>query len=375
MTAGLAPGSDLAPAPASAHGPAPAPTLTDAGPWFEGTDGPFRDLTDYILGITHEIWESRQIDRIHDYYSADCVIYTLGGIIRGAATVVRNTHETLQAFPDRLLIGDAVIGSREGYGQFYSSHRIASPMTNQGPSAFGPATGRRVRILTIADCVVENGVITREWLVRDNGGLVEQLGFDPLVVARLQAAVPLQAEHALWLRAAHARARQAPESQGMAIAAVAPTRGSPGTPQAAVDTGAGQFSAAVLRNNWLHGDRDALRRHYAPYALVQDSAPQASGVAAIDAHYAELRRIFGQASLSVDHVCAQPGEGLTSNLAVRWTLAAQHTGAGWGLPATGREVTILGITHWQLVAGRIASEWTILDRIAVLAQLLRPGNG
>lgn len=360
----------------STTAPVPAP----AGPWLEGTDGPFRDLTDYILGITHEIWESRQVERVHDYYSADCVIYTLGGIIHGAATVVRNTQETLAAFPDRLLIGDAVIGSREGPGRFYSSHRIVSPMTNRGPSAFGAPTDRRVRVMTIADCVVENGVITREWLVRDNGGLVEQLGFDPLVVARQQAASAPPAEHARWLQAEHARARQAPKRTA---AATAP-HNSPGisaaAPLAAGDADGGgeanatQFTEVVLRNNWLHGDPDAARRHYAPYALLQDSVPQASGVEAIGAHYAGLRRVFGHADLSVDHVCVQAGESETRNLAVRWTLAAQHTDTAWGLPATGRAVTILGVTHWQLVAGRIAAEWTVFDRIAVLTQLVRAGN-
>ncbi len=348
---------------------------TRGGPWLEGTDGPFRGLTDYILGITHEIWESRQVDRIHDYYSPDCIIYTLGGIIRGAATVVRNTHETLQAFPDRLLIGDAVIGSREGPGHFYSSHRIVSPMTNHGPSAFGAATGGRVRVLTMADCVVENGVITREWLVRDNGGLVEQLGFDPLVVAGQQAAAALQPEHAGWLRGEHARLRERADATGAAIGARPPAAVASDAPRAVGDTDTREFAAAVLRNNWLLGDGGALRRHYAPYAVLQDSAPQASGSAAIEAYYARLRGVFGEARLSVDHVCAESGDGLVDaavrNVAVRWMLSARHSGPAWGLPATGREVAILGITHWQVVAGRIAAEWTVFDRIAVLAQLLR----
>ena len=75
---------------------------------LEGTTGPFRDLTDYILGITHEIWESRRVERIDDYYSRDCLIYTLGGMVHGAAAIINNTHDTLRAFPDRLLLGEAV---------------------------------------------------------------------------------------------------------------------------------------------------------------------------------------------------------------------------------------------------------------------------
>ena len=145
------------------------------------------DLVDFILGITFEIWEERNIEQIDQYYSDDCLVYGLDGIIRGAAQMIDGTRVMLEAFPDRLLLGDDVIwtGSRgEGY---YSSHRIRSPMTNQGATMFGPATGRKVKILTIADCVVEEGVITREWLLRDNHALVSQLGHDPIECASIVA--------------------------------------------------------------------------------------------------------------------------------------------------------------------------------------------
>ena len=56
--------------------------------FMEGTAGLFRSLADYILGITHEIWESRHIERIIDYYGADMTIYTVGGLVHGAAAVV-----------------------------------------------------------------------------------------------------------------------------------------------------------------------------------------------------------------------------------------------------------------------------------------------
>ncbi len=336
------------------------PTGASSDPdWLEGTRGPFRDLLDYILGITHEIWESRQVERIYEYYSTDCEIYTLGGIIRSAEAVVRNTRDTLSAFPDRLLLGEDVIWSREGPGHFYSSHRIMSPMTNRGPSAFGPATGRGVSVRTIADCVVKNGVITREWLVRDNYGLARQLGFDPLAVARAQAAVAPTAEHAAWLRAERDRV------SGSMPAAIGDT------PVAWSEAQALHFAEGVLRNAWLHGAVPAFAAHYAPYAVLYDSAPVASGLPAIREAYAALRRGFAAEALAVDHVCVRPLDANGWRIAARWTLVARHVGDAWGVTATQREVLLLGVTHWQIVAGRIAAEWTIFDRIAVLAQLLR----
>jgi predicted ester cyclase len=344
---------------ASGAGDPPVPgDAAAAGAVLEGTRGPWRNLTDYILGITHEIWESRQVDRIHDYYSADCVIYTLGGIIRGADTVVRNTYETLATFPDRLLLGDAVIGSRESPGRFYSSHRITSPMTHLGPGSFGPPTGRRVSVVTIADCVVEDGVITTEWLVRDNHGLARQLGLDPRELAQRAAAQPPAPPFAQWLAGESERVQSSPVPPGPPLAAWS-------------DADAGAFAAAVLRNAWSIGDPQAHARHYHPYAVLHDSQPVASGRAAIERHGAGLRQAFDDVALSVDHVCVQPDDVDGRQVAVRWGLVARQRGDAWGVGATGRRVYILGVTHWKIVAGRIAAEWTLFDRTAVLVQLLR----
>ena len=113
-----------------------------------GAYGAGNMLVDYILGITYEIWEEREIELINQYYRADTVIFALDGITRGAAAIIDGTQAMLESFPDRLLLADDVIWSGNHEDGFYSSHRIISPMTNQGPTIFGPATGKQVRILT-----------------------------------------------------------------------------------------------------------------------------------------------------------------------------------------------------------------------------------
>lgn len=325
---------------------------------LEGTRGPWRNLTDYILGITHEIWESRQAERIHDYYSRDCVIYTLGGIIRGADTVVRNTHETLAAFPDRLLLGDAVIWSRESAGCFYSSHRISSPMTNLGASAFGPATGRRVSVTTIADCLVENGRITTEWLVRDNYSLVRQLGFEPREVAARAAAQAQSPEFAAWMETECQRVDAGAVPRQIGVVEWS-------------DDAAAEYAASVLLNVWSGGDSRGYASHYQPYAVLHDSAPVASGRADIERLDRATRAAFTDVKLKIDHVCVRPEDEDGRLVAVRWGLTARQHGEALGLAPTGREVYLLGVTHWRLVAGRIAAQWSIFDRIAMMAQLMR----
>jgi predicted ester cyclase len=332
--------------------------MNEQNTYLEGTAGPFRNLEDYILGITHEIWESRQVERIRDYYAQDCVVYMPGGVQRGVDIVVRNTYDSLASYPDRLLIPDDVVWSRDGAGHFYSSHRIMSHMTNLGASSFGPATGRRVRACTIADCVVEVGVITREWLVRDNWSLLQQLGLDPHGIAAARAVTPVGDEYRRWITAERARVRHASAYAQEGVARYS-------------DAQAAEFALANLRNCWIDGNDKLLTAQYAPYAVVHDSAPIASGYPAIRAHSALLRRAFHDVALTVDHVCVVPRDPDTTDVAVRWTLDARHVGDLWGLPATGRNVTVLGITHWHLVANRIAAEWSIYDRLDVLTQALR----
>lgn len=320
---------------------------------LEGTEGRFRDLTDYILGITHEIWESGHIERIDDYYSTDCLIYTLGGMVHGSAAIITNTKETLRVFPDRLLLGEAVIGARLGPGRFLSSHRIGSPMTHAGDLPYKSATGRKIFVRTIADCLVENGRITKEWLVRDNYSLALQIGAAPLQVARY-VADGRTAECRDWLETQYRRAvRDA--TRGVV------TDFEPNT--------AAAYSAAVLCDQWVAGASHE-RSAYAPYAVLYDSQVVSSGAEAIKSHYAKLRRSMEKAAVSVDHVTVQDRTAGEYRVAVRWTLAFDHVGPLWGLAPSGKPAVLLGVTHWQIVAGRIVAEWSVYDRIALLAQLV-----
>jgi hypothetical protein len=132
----------------------------------------YATLHDYIIGITEQIWEGRQIDLIRRYYSPDCWLLTPSGIVTGVEAVITGTKATLAMFPDRELLGEDVIWSNDGQKRgLLSSHRIISPMTHRGDGVFGKATGRTMRIRTIADCLVVGDVITEEWLVRDQGAM------------------------------------------------------------------------------------------------------------------------------------------------------------------------------------------------------------
>lgn len=317
-------------------------------------------IVDYILRITREIWEDRNPDLVMRYYGPEARIHALGGIMQGAAAVTENTRAMQAAFPDRLVIGEDVVCSPLEDGAWLSSHRIRSPMTSRGDNGYGPATGRKVTTYVMADCVVRNGLIEKEWLVRDNLSLVRQLGLDPQEVAQREAARSHPEEHSRWLDEERRRVLDSPPPPSGA--------GSPPDPQ---QNPLG-FAREILLGLWQRPS-EYCEAAYAPYAVLSDSGREVAGSSDIFSHYAALRESLNVRRLSVDHAGLQArGGGWT--LAARWTAAAEHSQEFAGLPATRAPLFLMGISHWWLAGGRVAREWTVFDRLALMEQILRPGK-
>jgi steroid delta-isomerase-like uncharacterized protein len=56
-------------------------------------------------------------------------------------------------------------------------------------------------------------------------------------------------------------------------------------------------------------------------------------------------------------------------VAVYWIARGTNTGAGNGLPATGKKVEQSGITIWRIVDGKIKEEWSAFDQLSMMKQL------
>ena len=95
---------------------------------------------------------------------------------------------TLAEFPDRTLLGEDVIWSGTPEAGMLSSHRLLSTATHLGDGAYGRATGKRLTYRIIADCHAVANQIDDEWLIRDQGAIVRQMGWDPETFARDQIA-------------------------------------------------------------------------------------------------------------------------------------------------------------------------------------------
>ena len=324
-----------------------------------GFDANYSDIVDYILRCTHRIWEGKDVGLITSHYAPDVVIHTMAGPTRGVDAVIANTARTLAAFPDRLLIADAVIWSDEGADGFLSSHRITSVATNHGASEFGPATGRQIAFTTVADCLCLKNRIVEEWLVRDNSGVALALGVDPVAMARGQALADtaIGSAPAAWRAAAMAQVRDQPLTAW-------PARY---LPDASAEPAA--FAGAVFDLVLAYRRFAAVADAWSPAAHWQGPGDRRLfGHGEITGWFIALIASFGDARISIDHVASQPLPG-GCEIAVRWSLAGTHDGHGLYGPPTGRPVWIMAVSHWRIEAGVIARDVTVFDEIALLRQI------
>ena len=82
------------------------------------------------------------------------------------------------------------------------------------------------------------------------------------------------------------------------------------------------------------------------------------------------RLAFPDGRYTVDHVIA---EG--NFVVVHFTGRGTNTGAGNGLPATGKQIELSGITIFRMAGGKIAEEWTEYNKLSLLKQLGLAASG
>ncbi len=319
-----------------------------------GYESIYRDFVDYIMRCTHRIWEEKNIGLCRTHYSDDVVMHTLAGPATGAETVVQGTIGALGMSSDRQVIGQDVVWSDDGDGLLHSSHRITGQMTHMGDDAtLGTATFRGTGATTIADCLCRENRIVEEWLVRDNWRAVAQVGGDPWAVAQMQAAADHEGEafRHQWRTDAIAAVRSGAD--------VGMTADNPAAIPAAMLAGAFRDDmfgdAAEALSSTAEIRWPSMRRGYGRGYWI--------GCAT------QLRAVLHDVAYSLDHAAARPLPRGDVAVALRWSLAGRHVGAGiWG-PATGRDLLIMAISHYRIRGDMIVEDVTIFDELAVLRQI------
>lgn len=317
-----------------------------------GFEDQFVDIVDYIVRITHRIWVDRAVGYIYETYDPDCVVYSALGTIRSVEDVVANTLQSIASSGHGESHHLNVAWSGDEDEGFYTSHLGFAYATNTGPTMFGPATGRRTGRFFVADCITSANRIHTEWLMRDNGAAVRQMGFDPHDVARRLAAAPAAEQPTLAVPG-----RCAGHFTG------GPAGGPENTPRGWIEQ---HFGA------WNRRRFDLLSEAYAPSVISHWCGGRtAQGVRGAIALIMQLLASVPTSTIRVEHVSwAEETDGVI--VATRWMLEGwTRPGGMLGDVPPGKPAAIMGATHLRFRAGRIVEQWTVFDEIGTLVQIYR----
>ena len=73
---------------------------------------------------------------------------------------------------------------------------------------------------------------------------------------------------------------------------------------------------------------------------------------------------FPDGGITVDEIIAE-GDRVSS----RWTARGTHTGDLMGMPPSGRQATVTGITFSRIVDGKLREDWITWDSLSLMQQL------
>ena len=318
---------------------------------MKGFDPKWEDFPDYILGITAEIWEGRGIATLHDYYTADIPVRSPGSVVVGNKGVIAATMATLAEFPDRRLLGEDVIWSGTPEEGMLSSHRILSTATHLGDGIYGNATGQTLTFRIIADCHAINNQINDEWLIRDQGAIVRQLGWEPKAYAA-----------DLIDREGGADSCVKPFSPEIDVKGPYGGRGN--------DNRVGADYAEML-TRIMNADLAAIPGSYDEACHLElPGGITAHGRDAADRFWMGLRASFPNATFTIEHQIGREDEGHAPRAAIRWGLHGKHDGWGsFGAP-TGADVYVMGVSHAEFGPRGLRREYVLFDETAIWKQIV-----
>jgi len=323
---------------------------------MRGFEPRFKNIVDYIVRITHQIWEEKDIGYIYDTYSHDCRVWDDIGLQYGRDKIVADTVHTNNAIPDVRLVADEVIWAGNDDVSFHTSHRTMILGTNTGFSRFGPPTNRPLRLLCIANCVARDNEIYDEHVAYDTAALIQQMGLDVGETAR---------------RIASQRA-QGPFAPN--YAASDPNRlGGQGFPKRpaipdVIDGNVREFAHAAFESIWNRRDFSAMDRVYAPDVVFEGSTSRVyRGIGQLRSH---IMSMIPNIRVSVDDIYWMGNADDGYLVSVRWGGVGAHRGNGaYGEP-TGKEAHVWGITQWQIKDNKVLKEWTVFNEFGILMQIL-----
>lgn len=307
----------------------------------------FQTPEHYIIDITYKIWEKQGVGRIRDWYAPICPVRRPHGVTHTVEEVVRNTLRAL-AMPTlnrEVLAEDVIIGDKPS--GFYSSHRVRSVNTRLGNDGLIQSVMR----LGIADCLCKDNQVVEEWVLGDEAGVLRRLGLDPLAHGRELGANKPEA----YTIGNEAMRQRWSDSNGLTI------EGDKAIANRIIDTYSALWNDKKIE---VMGERyDRAVRLEGPDGYLSFGRSRTADL------FLDIHASIPDGRFEPHHLIVRQQAERPVRVAMRWSYCGNHSGIGrYGEP-TGCPISLLGISHFELRAGKILNEWLIVDDTAVYAQI------
>lgn len=323
-----------------------------------GFDPAYQNIVDYIVRITHRIWETdaEGVEYISQCYAPDSLVFDDYGLQTGSAKIVADTHHTTRAFPGIVLDAEEVIWAGDEEVGFHTSHLTRIIGKNTGPSRYGPATDSDIRVLVIANCVALGNDIFLEHVLYNTSAMLQQLGIDLWQEAERLAKDPPAGwprSERIWDDLRKAASPDVPLSLAEPVEGFDPDR-----------------FARDLHDNLWNGDRAALSQHYAADVEFEGTTDRTfTGRDGYDAYLGELRAAFPDLQLQVDEVYWMGNAEEGWLVSTRWSAEGIHSGGTLYRNPTGARCQIWGITQWHVEDGKVRKEWQLFNELDLMMQI------
>ncbi len=318
---------------------------------MKGFDKKYKDFPDYILKITEQIWEGKDVESIGKFYTKDIPVRSPFGVTYGNKPVIDATYATLKEFPNRQLLGEDVIWNGNDEIGYHSSHRIISKGTHLGNGFYGKPSGKNIYYRVIADCACKENQVYDEWIVRDQGAMVRQIGYSP----KEFATKIIESEGGI-LTASKLFDCETDKSSNYESERY--KKGSKAEKYT-------EILKNIFNNSYKFEGYDRAANIFWPGNVISH------GREGIKEKWISLKSIFSNIKFTIEHVGFLEEAGQNPRVSVRWFLEGAHSNESkdYDKPSN-KKIFIMGINHAEFYSNSIIREWVLFDEVAIWKQIL-----
>ena len=322
---------------------------------MKGFDKKYIDFPDYILKITKQIWEGKDVDSIGEFYTNDIPVISPFGITYGNKPVIEATYNTLKEFPDRQLLGEDIIWNGDDENGYHSSHRILSKGTHLGEGSYGAPTGKKIYYRVIADCACRDNQVYDEWIVRDQGAMVRQIGYKPEEFAKI----------IIEKEGGFGKAKKILNKSDLKPSDYHPL-------PVKINSAGEKYSKILYKiftEEYNFNDYDRAANIYWPGNKL------GHGREDVAKFWNSLKNILSEIKFKIEHVGYLDEPNRNPRASIRWSLDGIHSkdSVDFG-KKTNSNLSIIGINHAELNSYGVSKEWVLFDEVAIWKQILMNKN-